>query len=421
MKYKLIVFGCQMNRSDAERIETVMNQMGYDKSENEELNDADIAIVVACSIRQHAIDRIYGLKKRFDKIKKVRPFTTILTGCVLDADKKNMEKFFDIIFNINDLGELPKLLDKSESLQVQEYLSIQPVYENNFQAYIPITKGCNQFCHFCVVPYTRGREVYRDPDEIVSECRRLVEVGYKEITLLGQTVNSYNHKKANFSKLLQMIDAIEGDYWIRFVSSHPNFFSDDVIDTWKKGTHLTPYLHLAVQSGDNEMLQKMNRKYSIEKFKDVVAKIRAVVPGVAVSTDIIVGYSGETEEHFLKTMELFREMRFDMAYISKYSIRKGTLGEKLHADDVSYEEKKRRDAELNLVLKEVAHKNNKKLVGKNMKILVESHSKGYWMGKSDSFKTVKIQPNENDENFAGQFVDVKIVEALPWGLLAERV
>lgn len=420
MKYTMIVFGCQMNRSDAQRIETVMDEMGYDKTADESLSDADVVMIVACSIRQHAIDRIYGLKKKFDEIKKIRPFTTILTGCVLDADKKNMKEFFDIIFNINNLGELPKLLDKSEPLLVKEYLSIHPVYENNFQAYIPITKGCNQFCHFCVVPYTRGREVYRDPDEIVAECKRLVDNGYKEITLLGQTVNSYNHEKANFSKLLQLIDAIEGDYWIRFVSSHPNFFSDDVIDTWKKGKHLTPYLHLAVQSGDDEMLLKMNRKYNIKKFKDVVAKIRVAVPRVAVSTDVIVGYSGETEDHFLKTVELFEEMQFDMAYISKYSIRKGTLGEKLYADDVNYEEKKRRDVELNSVLREVAYKKNKKLVGSNVKVLIDGHNKGYWMGKSDTYKTIKIQSNGTDENLTGQFVDVRITEALPWGLLGER-
>ncbi len=421
MKYKLIVFGCQMNQSDAERIETVMSQMGYDKSESEELSDEDIAIVVACSIRQHAIDRIYGLKKKFDEIKKIRPFTTILTGCVLDADKKNMEKFFDIIFNINDLGELPKLLDTSESLQVKEYLSIQPVYENNFQAFIPITKGCNQFCHFCVVPYTRGREVYRDPDEIVSECRRLVEGGYKEITLLGQTVNSYNHEQANFAKLLEMVDATPGDYWIRFVSSHPNFFTEEVIRAWQKSKHITPYLHLAVQSGNNFMLERMNRKYTIEKFKDVVRSIRSAIPDVFVSTDVIVGYSGETEDYFQDSIKLFEELQFDMAYISQYSLRKGTVGAKMFADDITKPEKKRRDMELNKVLKKVALENNKKYIGKTTRVLVEGRAKGFWNGKSYSYKTVRIQPKEMDKNMVGQFVEAKVIEALPWGLLAERV
>lgn len=421
MKYKLIVFGCQMNRSDAERIETVMNQMGYDKSENEELNDADIAIVVACSIRQKAIDRIYGLKKKFDEAKKSHPLTTILTGCVLEADKKKMAEFFDIIFNINDLGSLPKLLDRSDTLQIKEYLSIQPVYENNFQAYIPITKGCNQFCHFCVVPYTRGREVYRDPDEIVAECQHLVEKGYKEITLLGQTVNSYNHKQANFAKLLEMVDATPGDYWIRFVSSHPNFFTEEVIRAWQKSKHITPYLHLAVQSGNNFMLERMNRKYTIEKFKDVVRSIRSAVPDIFVSTDVIVGYSGETEDYFQDSIKLFEELKFDMAYISQYSVRRGTVGAKIFVDDVSKPEKKRRDIELNKVLEKVALENNKKYIGKTTRVLVEGHAKGFWTGKSYAYKTVRIQPKESDENMVGQFVEAKVIEALPWGLLAERV
>lgn len=421
MKYSLIVFGCQMNRSDAERVESVMNKLGYDKIEPEELGDADVAIVVACSIRQSAIDRIYGLKKKFDEIKKGRPLATVLTGCVLEADKKKMSEFFDIIFNINNLGELPRLLGQSEPLQIQEYLSFQPAYQSRFQAYVPITKGCNQFCHFCVVPYTRGREVYRDPDDIVAECKRLVQSGYKEITLLGQTVNSYNHEKANFAELLKRVDAISGDYWIRFVSSHPNFFSDEMIDAWKRGAHITPYLHLAVQSGSDLMLTRMNRKYTVQKFKDVVNSIRAAVPRVAVSTDVIVGFSGETSDEFQESRKLFEEMRFDMAYIAQYSVRKGTVGAKIYADDVSREEKKQRDIELNKVLEECARVNNKKYIGQVVRVLVEGHNKGFWTGKSDSYKTVKIQPQANGKNLAGEFVWVRITGALAWGLAGERV
>lgn len=421
MKYSLIVFGCQMNRSDAERIEAVMANLGYDKIEPEELEKADVAIVVACSIRQSAIDRIYGLKKKFDGVKKNHPLVTILTGCVLEADKKKMSGLFDIIFNINNLGDLPRLLGKSEPLKIQEYLSYQPAYQSRFQAYVPITKGCNQFCHFCVVPYTRGREVYRDPDDIVAECTRLVQGGYKEITLLGQTVNSYNHQKANFAKLLEGVDAISGDYWIRFVSSHPNFFTDEVIGVWKRGAHIAPSLHLAVQSGNDAMLRRMNRKYTVQKFKDVVNSIRAAVPRVAVSTDVIVGFSGETEEEFRDSMNLFEEMRFDMAYISQYSVRRGTVGAKLYADDVSQEEKKRRDVELNTALEKGALENNKKYVGKVIRVLVEGHKKGFWTGKSDTHKTVRIQPKENNGVLAGEFVRVKIIDAKPWGLAGESI
>lgn len=419
MKYKLIIFGCQMNRSDAERIETIMNQMGYDKTDDERMLDADVAIVVACSIRQAAIDRIYGLREKFSEIKKYRPLTSILTGCVLENDKKKMSEFFDIIFNINDLGELPKLLDNEKSLAIKEYLSIQPVHKNSFQAFVPITKGCNQFCHFCVVPYTRGREVYRDPKDILAECVQLIRNGYKEITLLGQTVNSYNHPSANFAKLLRMIDEIPGDYWIRFVSSHPNFFTDEVIDSWKFSQHITPYLHVAVQSGHNFILERMNRRYTIEKFKDTVDKIRSAVPGLAVSTDVIVGYCGETNEHFQKTVELFEEMKFDMAYISQYSVRKGTLGAKIFTDDVSREEKKQRDVKLNKVLELCALENNKKYVGSLVRVLVEGHNKGHWTGKTHNYKTVKINPQGLHDNLAGQFVTAQVIDAMPWGLLAK--
>jgi tRNA-2-methylthio-N6-dimethylallyladenosine synthase len=272
-----------------------------------------------------------------------------------------------------------------------------------------------------VVPYTRGREVYRDPEDIVAECRRLVSQGYKEITLLGQTVNSYNHAKANFAELLKLVDAITGDFWIRFVSSHPNFFSPDVIQAWRTAKHITPYLHLAVQSGNDVVLQRMNRKYTIEKFKDVVAQIRAAVPRVAVSTDVIVGYSGETEEHFNQSVQLFEDVKFDMAYIAQYSVRKGTVGAKLYADDVPIPEKKRRDRELNSVLERVALANNQKYVNQNVRVLVEGHTKGFWMGKSESYKTVKIKPPTEADNLTGQFVDVKISQALPWGLLGEKI
>lgn len=421
MRYAMIVFGCQMNKSDAERIESVMNQMGYDKIEGDNLADADVAIVVACSIRQTAIDRIFGLRKKFDEVKKLHPLTTVLTGCVLEADKKHMAQFFDVIFNINEVGQLPKLLEGREPLQIKEYLSFQPVYQSRFQAYVPITKGCNQFCHFCVVPYTRGREVYRDPDDIIAECRRLIGGGYKEITLLGQTVNSYNHPRADFAKLLKMVDSIEGDYWIRFVSSHPNFFTDAVIESWRTGRHITPYLHLAVQSGNNVMLQRMNRKYTIEKFKEVVGKIRSAVPDVAVSTDVIVGYSGETEEHFQDSIRLFEELKFDMAYIAQYSVRKGTVGAKLFSDDVSRQEKKRRDVALNTVLENIALENNKKYIGRRVRVLVEGHNKGLWIGKSEAYKTVKIEPQQDDTNVAGKFVTAEIIQALPWGLLGKKV
>lgn len=420
-KFTTIVFGCQMNRADAERVEAVMRDMGYVKTEESDLRESDVAIVLACSIRQKAIDRVYGLKKKFDEMKDLRPFTTILTGCVLEHDKKRMAQFFDYLIDINEIHRLPEILEKQSGRPVKDYLSLRPVYSHTFQAYIPITAGCNQLCHYCVVPYTRGPEVYRDPDDILRECRELIQKGYKEITLLGQTVNSYRHQKCNFAELLEMIDRIDGDFWIRFVSSHPNFFYDQLIDVWKKSRHITPYLHLAVQSGDNTVLERMNRKYTVERFIDVVEKIRKAIPEIAVSTDVIVGFSGETREQFERTKELFRRISFDMAYIAQYSVRPGTVGAKIYKDDVPQAEKERREKELNAILEETALKKNTSYIGRVVKVLVEKHRKGFWLGKSATFKTVKFPPLEKEENLTGTFVPVRITNAMPWGLFGERV
>lgn len=419
MKYHTIIFGCQMNYADAERVDAVMKTLGYLKTGK--IDNADVAIVVACSVRQHAIDRIFGLRKKVEAIKKVRPCIAILTGCVLEDDKKKMKDFFDFVFPITELGNLPKLLGKAKPFDIQEYFSIEPKYNSRFQAYVPISNGCNQFCSYCVVPYTRGRETYRDPDEIIEECRCLIEKGYKEITLLGQTVNSYSYKGVNFSELLCRIDNIPGNFWIRFLSSHPNFFTPELIRIWKKSKHITPYLHLAVQSGDNTILKKMNRRYTIGKFLRIVREIQKAIPDITISTDIIVGYSGEAKKQFENTVKLMKILKFDMAYISKYSQRKGTLGEKLHKDDVSLEEKKKRHEILNKILAKSALEKNKKYIGRVIRVLVEGHHKRFWIGKSDTFKTVKIYPKENEGNLAGEFVYVEVVDATHWGLLGKRI
>lgn len=414
MKYHLTIFGCQMNRADAERIRTVMEH-GFENTQT--LHEADIAIIVACSVRQHAIDRLFSFRKKFEAIKKSHPLISVLTGCVLDSDKKKIAEFFDIILDINKIYELPLLL-KKKSFIANEYLSIRPAYENNFQAYVPISNGCNQFCHFCVVPYTRGREVYRDPDDIMQECENLIKNGYKEITLLGQTVNSYAHPKADFSKLLEKLDFIQGDWWLRFVSSHPNFFTREIIKVWERSSHIVPYLHLAVQSGDNSILCKMNRRYTVEKYKKIIREIRKAIPHISISTDVIVGYSDETEENFQNTVNLFKEIEFEMAYISKYSPRQGTLGAKIYEDNVPWQIKKERGEKLNDVLGKIALEKNKEYIGKSVRVLIEKQENGCLFGKTAAYKTTKIKSKKLDPRI-GQFIDVKVIDASSWGLLAE--
>jgi len=321
--------------------------------------------------------------------------------------------------------------------------------------------GCNNFCSFCVVPYTRGREVSRPAKDILCEVKNLIEKGAnpirnaisngaREIWLLGQNVNSYQSigknssaaasakadKIVKFHDLLKMINEIPGNFWIRFTSPHPKDFSDELINTMAKCQRVTPYLNLPVQSGDDEILKKMNRPYTVNQYKDLVKKIRdkfalireGLERGVAISTDIIVGFPGETKKQFENTVKLFKEIKFDMAYIAEYSPRPGTAAEKLK-DDVPKKEKERRYKILTEVLKKTALENNKKFVGKEIEVLIERqgirNKKQVYFGKTRTYKTVKIQldpkPYTLNANLIGNFVKVKIIDALPWGLKGKLI
>jgi len=416
MKYWIITYGCQMNKSDSERIATVLESIGYQPAIKED--KADLIVINACSVRQSAIDRIWGQTQKFKKIKiKNNGIKTVLTGCILKKDKNKFNKFFDLIFNIRDLPKLPQLLSKSGiyDLKVSNYLEITPKYQSSFSAFLPIMTGCNNFCTFCVVPYTRGREISRSAKEILYEVENLAKRGYKEIWLLGQNVNSYRYGEINFSKLLRMVNNIPGDFWIRFMSSHPKDFSSELIETMVNCKKVTEYLNLPVQSGDDEILKKMNRPYNIEQYKETIRKIIEEVPDISLSTDVIVGFPGETENNFQNTVRLFREIRFDMAYIAQFSPRPGTAAFELK-DSVSHQEKERRWRILTDALKETALEKNKNYLGKEIEVLVEEDKNGFLLGKTKNYKTIKFR---GDSNLVGQFIKVHITQTLPWGLKGE--
>lgn len=419
MKYQIITFGCQFNQADSEKVAAVLEELGYQKASSE--SEADLIMVLACSVRQSAIDRIYGLKQKFEKIKKTKPLTTVLSGCVLKSDLLKMKEIFDVIFDIKDLADLPKLLGiPCSMLHVSCYFKIHPSYQSNFQAYVPIMIGCNNFCAYCVVPYVRGREVSRPAAEVIKECQDLIKRGYKLITLIGQNVNSYankaridaNNTRINFPKLLKIVDKISGDYWLSFATSHPKDMSDELIKVMGQAKHIIPYLHLPVQAGDNEILKKMNRCYTVAHYKKLIRKIRAEICNISVSTDVIVGFPGETKAQFDNTVKLFQDIKFDMAYIAQYSPRAGTAAAKLE-DNVSKEEKKRREKVLTKVLKKTALENNKRLVGKLMEVLVESYENGFCFGKTRNFKNIKFS---SAADLTGQIVLVKITDCYEWGL-----
>lgn len=418
MKYFIKVYGCQMNYSDAERVAALLENLGYQKTANEE--EADLAVFLACSVREAAVNRLYGNGKKFKKYRKINPnFKAILTGCVIEGDKTKLEQVFDHILEIKNLCELPEKLGVERKNNFESYFQIKPANESPYTAYVPIMTGCNNFCSYCIVPYTRGREYSRPAQEIIAEITELVQKGYREIILLGQNVNSYKpDEETNFPALLQKINEIKGDFWIRFLTSHPKDMSEELIQTIKKCEKCTNYIHLALQSGNNEILEKMNRRYTKEHFMNLVRMIRANIGEVTLTTDVIVGFPGETEKQFQDTVKTIKEANFDMAYINKYSPRSGTVSFDM-PDNVSWEEKKNREKRLNEVLKKTAAENNQKYKSQIVSILLETKNDKYYFGKTRSFKDIKIPKNSKKEFDLGNFYVAKISKVTPWALEGE--
>lgn len=415
MKYFLQIYGCQMNQADAARVGAVLEKQGYERCAEE--SEADLAVFVACAVRESAVNRLYGNGKKFKRYRRNNPrFRAVLTGCVVKEDRAKLEKIFDVIIDIKQIGELPKKLGLPDSVREEagDYFQIRPKQENPFTAYVPIMTGCNNYCSYCIVPYTRGREYSRPVAEVLAEVRALAQTGCKEIILLGQNVNSYRPDEAtDFPALLKKIDALAGDFWIRFLTSHPKDMSKGLIETVANCAKGTNHIHLALQSGSDEVLTRMNRRYTAERFLELVEMIRENIPDVMLTTDIIVGFPGETEAQFQETAEIMRKAHFDIAYINKYSPRRGTVSFAM-ADDVSPEEKKRRENELNRVLRETARTNNEKYIGKIVEILIESENDQDYFGKTRSFKDIKLAKDRLVP--PGSFAKAKVTKVTPWAL-----
>jgi len=436
-KYHIITIGCQMNKSDSERIAGYLE--GLDYKQIADKYQADLVVINTCGVRQSAEDRVYGIIPR---IKCYNPNAkVVLTGCLSerrDVQKKLKDKV-DIWLPIINLPRFSKMLRVAScKLREDNYLKLRPKYNSQISAFVPIGNGCNNFCSYCVVPYARGREVYRPVKDILNEVKNLVKKSYKEIVLIAQNVNSYKHnanaanntrmprivnnanknKYIDFVTLLKMVNNIKGNFWIRFATSHPKDMSDELIKAIAGCDKVCEHIHLPVQSGDNEILQKMNRNYAREHYLNLIRGIRRAIPNVAITTDIIVGFPGETKEQFNNTVKLFKEVKFDMAYIAQYSPRPGTAAEKFE-DDVPKAEKKRREEELMKILRRTALDNNKKYIGKVVDVLVEGKNrKGEWHGKTRTNKNVKCQMS-NAKCHVGEFIKVKIKKAWDFGLEGE--
>ncbi len=431
-KYLIVTYGCHMNKSDSERLASVIEKMGYKSAST--INEADLIIVNMCSVRQSAVDRIYGLSQKFKGLRKNKQaIKTILTGCFLKKDFRRFKDFFDFILPVKTLKYWPEILKrKSYFLYLNQrdsqfnekfdanYLNISPQYSKDFSTFIPISTGCNNLCSYCVVPFTRGPLICRCHKDILKEAENSIKKGVKEVWLLGQNINDYqspSNSSINFPEILEMINNIPGNFWVRFTSSNPKDFSEELIEKISRCKKITEYLNLPVQSGDDKILKMMNRQYNIKGYKALVKKIRQKIPDISLSTDVIVGFPGETKKQFKNTMKLFKEIKFDMAYISQYSLRPATKAA-LMQDNVPKKEKERRWKTLTVVLSKTALKNNRKYLKKQVEVLVNEQKKGFLYGKTRTHKTVKIKMPDKTltSSLIGRFLKVKIIDVLPWGL-----
>ena len=332
MKYHILVFGCQFNKADAEKISQLLLKKGYSQSPTPD--GADLVIVLVCSVRQKSVDKVVNKIKNLKlKMKNRNPKLKIIaTGCVLDSDKKMFEKLDVEIRKFQDIEKFPPARNASQRTGSRSDAG------GPLTGLITIGKGCNNFCSYCVVPYTRGREKYRSQTAIAKEAAGLIKKGVKEITLIAQNVNSY----PNFVGLLQKITALNGDFKVKFLTNHPKDFSDKLIAEMAKNPKIIKYVHLPFQTGDNAILKKMNRKYTRQDYLKLIAKIKKAMPAVVITTDIIVGFPGETEKQFQRTVEVMKKVNFKQAFIAKYSPRSGTAAFRLK-DTVPLIEKQNRE------------------------------------------------------------------------------
>lgn len=422
MKYFVLTLGCQMNLSDSERLITVFSNMGFQRTENEE--EADILGIVACSVRQKAIDKVYSRIHLWNKWKKDRNLITFVTGCLLEEDKKKFLKNFDLVFETNDIAGLPEMISQygvvtptglNTHHKQDEFWDINPSYDSNYEAFIPIQNGCDKFCTYCAVPYTRGREVSRPSSEILDELKVLLGKGYKSITLLGQNVNSYGldkkGKELSFAALLEEIgkigEACEHRFWLYFTSPHPRDMTVDVIEAMAKYKCLAKQVHLPLQSGDNEILSKMNRNHTLADYKVIIENIRRLLPEATIFTDIIVGFTDEDGDNFENTRRAMEEIGYNMAYIACYSSRPGAVSSRWD-DKISMEEKKRRLHILSDVFIKYATRYNEELIGKTLPVLVTGKSRdgSRWAGLTEG--KINIQFPSDKEIKIGSFMDIKI-------------
>ena len=433
-KYFLRTYGCQMNVHDSEEIKYYLEMLGFTSTNR--LENADIVVLNTCAIRENAKDKVYGYLGRCKHLKKEKKDLIIcLAGCLMQQPHEIEElmknhKYIDIVVGTHNLNELPKMIiDCAHKQEINVYSNSDKVFENikykrdsNISAWINITFGCDKFCTYCIVPYTRGRERSRKMEQIIEEVESLKKEGYKEITLLGQNVNAYGKDLDlgyDFATLLENVAKTNIDR-VRFVTSHPWNFTDDMINVIAKYKNIMPYIHLPIQSGSDNILRKMNRKYTIDEYKELFNKIKATIPNVAITTDIIVGFPGETDDDFQKTLDIVEYCKFDGAFTFIYSKREGTIAARM-IDNTPFDVKKKRLQQLNKVVNKYSLESNKALLNKEVEVLVmgkSSKDKNKLYGYTDTMKLVNISTNKDS---IGKIIKVKITDAKSFSLDGDEV
>ena len=428
-------YGCQQNVADSERIKGMLDEAGFSFTEN--VDEADFILFNTCAVREHAEDRVFGNVGALKNLKRKHPSVLIaLCGCMMEQEHvakriHDSFPFVGLVFGTNCLHEFPRLLYTNLLYGKRVFLrgnTDENVYEGIpikrdglFKGFLPIMYGCDNFCSYCIVPYVRGREKSRRPEVVIQEARQMIEAGYKDICLLGQNVNSYGKNlegKPSFSSLLKEIDKIEGDYILRFMTSHPKDCTKELIDTIAESKHISHHLHLPFQSGSNKILQMMNRRYTREKYLDIINYAKSRIPDLSLTSDIIVGFPGETYDDFLETISLIKEVEFTSLFTFIYSRRKGTPAAKME-DVATDEEKSKWFQELLKVQEEIAAKRCASMVGSTEKVLVEEkcqNKDGMMSGRTNGNIIVEFA---GDESLIGSFVNIKITKARNWILNGE--
>ena len=430
-------YGCQQNVNDGERIKGVLVDIGYGLCDKPE--DADLILFNTCAVREHAEQRVFGNVGALKGLKEKKPGLMIgLCGCMANQ-KHVVEKlrksypYVDLVFGVDGIDTLPQLI--AQKLQKHKRVLLDPAQrpvivenipirrESEFRAWLPIMYGCDNFCTYCIVPYVRGRERSREPEKIIEECRGLIAEGYKEITLLGQNVNSYGKDLGtdyDFADLLAAINAIPGDYWLRFMSSQPKDATNKLFDTMARCEHVAKQLHLPVQSGCDRVLKAMNRPYTRAKYEEMIAYARSVMPGMVLTSDVIIGFPGETEDEAMQTVDLVEKTQFDALFTFIFSPRPGTPAAKMD-DPVSREEKQVWFEKLVDAQNAISAKKHAAYIGRTVKVLVDGESDDEAFPLAARTEGNRLVRMKGDKALIGTFAKAKITDSNTWALYGEAV